>query len=222
MEGMATLGVVLSAPQARALHKSCDADGDGFVTLPEFSSAIRDAKQRQEESAKYRNSEHFKVDAGRAWDKLTSYLRSQPIEATVKVKRLFTEADADGDGSLDIAELMAGLTSIGVVMNKTELTAFHHDVDADHDGVVTLQEFIDAVKKSNARSAKALNPTTESKEEVPPPPPPSEAQAPPPPAPSTEPDEPTVEAEADTAMKMADAMIDKPAKINEIAQKVHG
>ena len=154
------------------------------------------------------------MDAGRAWDKLTFYLRSQPIEATIKVKKLFTEADADGDGSLDIAELMTGLTNIGVVMNKAELTAFHHDVDADHDGVVTLKEFIDAVKRSNARSAEALNPIVESKEEVPPPPP-SETQAPPPPAVS----EPAADAEANTAMKMADAMIEQPAQVDEIAQK---
>ena len=154
------------------------------------------------------------MDAGRAWDKLTFYLRSQPIEATLKVKKLFTEADEDGDGSLDIAELMTGLTNIGLVMNKAELTAFHHDVDADHDGVVTLKEFIDAVKRSNARSAEALNPIADSKEEVPPPPP-SETQAPPPPAVS----EPAAEVEANTAMKMADAMIGQPAQVDEIAQK---
>ena len=46
-------------------------------------------------------------------------------------------------------------------MSKAELTAFHHDVDADHDGVVTLKEFIDAVKKSNVRVEQVLVLSTE-------------------------------------------------------------
>merc|ERR1712072_1384150 len=65
--------------------------------------------------------------------------------ATVnKLWRVFSAADADGSGSLDIDELRALLKQVGIKATEKEFARITKAVDADNSGTVDFEEFVAA------------------------------------------------------------------------------
>ena len=54
--------------------------------------------------------------------------------------------DKDGDGTIDSDELSSVLQVLGMSPNKEELEILLNSVDADHNGVIDLDEFIDVMR----------------------------------------------------------------------------
>ena len=65
---------------------------------------------------------------------------------------LFTQMDDDGSGCLDFEELAKGLYDLGVRMKPRGLRAFRKDVDASGDGQVDPLEFMEGVRRYQAKS----------------------------------------------------------------------
>jgi Ca2+-binding EF-hand superfamily protein len=133
MKGLKGYGLALTKFQARAFFDDCDANRDGVVTLTEFNDALRLAKKRKDEESR------FEMISAAAWGRVLKFLTSQSIEVTKKLKDMFAAADTDNNGSLDISELMEGMSSLGVVMSAPQARALHKSCDANGDGFVTLQ-----------------------------------------------------------------------------------
>ena len=54
--------------------------------------------------------------------------------------------DKDGDGTIDSEELTSVMQVLGMNPTKEELEILLNSVDADHNGVIDLEEFIDVMR----------------------------------------------------------------------------
>ena len=57
------------------------------------------------------------------------------------LKLMFQQFDADGSGNIDLGELAAGLTSLGIQLLQDQLVALRNEMDFDGDGQISLSEF---------------------------------------------------------------------------------
>ena len=55
--------------------------------------------------------------------------------------RLFKSIDRDHNGQLDKGELMAAFENAGIRLPGTKLDQFFSEVDTNHDGVITFDEW---------------------------------------------------------------------------------
>ncbi len=72
-------------------------------------------------------------------------------QAAIEAKRTerFNEADTNGDGCLDLAEFSAIEAMVALAEEYPDRPAKIHDrMDADDDGCVSLEEFLDRVRRS--------------------------------------------------------------------------
>ena len=60
-----------------------------------------------------------------------------------EIHRVFLEADADGSGYLDNTELATCLKLLGIDAEKKSKQALLNEIDADGNGFVTLDEFME-------------------------------------------------------------------------------
>ena len=60
-----------------------------------------------------------------------------------RARAAFAEADADGNGTLDSAELAALLVALGLDLSRPQLEAALLEMDTDVDGCVSLREFVE-------------------------------------------------------------------------------
>lgn len=67
---------------------------------------------------------------------------------------MFLDADANGNGDVDIFELAEALHKVGISLSQSELLAFRGDLDFDGDGAISLDEFLMAAR-IHIRSADA-------------------------------------------------------------------
>lgn len=67
-------------------------------------------------------------------------LRQNMLEES-DVVRKFNEADTNGDGHLDISEVKALCSSLGMNLNRYELESAFFMLDRDGNGDVSLEEF---------------------------------------------------------------------------------
>merc|ERR1711874_106899 len=64
-------------------------------------------------------------------------------------KESFIFFDKDGDGLISKSELGTVMSNIGMNPTEAELQDMVNEVDADHDGFVNFEEFLDMMSKSS-------------------------------------------------------------------------
>jgi hypothetical protein len=82
--------------------------------------------------------------AEEAWEALLAHLSTS--RGGRDVLDLFTRSDRDGDGYLDVDELVSGLAACGVVLSPRQARALLKDLDANGDGRLSEAEFLQAVE----------------------------------------------------------------------------
>jgi calmodulin len=131
-QGMASLGVPLTARQLRGFQKTLDSNGDGSISHSEFVQALRRERVKLEDAL---------TDA---WNKV--------IECTIgdvhgKVRDLFDSMDTSNDGVLDMTELSMGLRLMGISLSPRAERAFLKDVDTSGEGEVDFDEFLEGIRR---------------------------------------------------------------------------
>ena len=82
---------------------------------------------------------------------LQTFLASRSKRLTT----LFLEWDTDGDGSVTLSELTAGLHQMGLELSASELLALFNLFDRDGDGRVDVAEFAFVMRTANTAAAMA-------------------------------------------------------------------
>jgi len=84
------------------------------------------------------------------------YKALEKLEATtlVKVFRQFRKIDADGSGTLDLAEFKKGFEDAG--LSDAELESLFKTLDTDQSGGLSKREFLEIMKSSMSEPRKAL------------------------------------------------------------------
>ena len=100
-KGLRLLGIKMSPAQVVVFRDDIDADGDGSISLDEFTSAVR---IRLKAASASNTPNDMAVRA--AWGKILGAL---PVDWRPKVEEVFLEFDADQSGEIDMEELAAGL-----------------------------------------------------------------------------------------------------------------
>mmetsp|Transcript_25374 Transcript_25374/g.58571 ORF Transcript_25374/g.58571 Transcript_25374/m.58571 type:complete len:182 (-) Transcript_25374:656-1201(-) len=77
-----------------------------------------------------------------------SQLSMQPNELDLKATELFHRADVDGSGHLSLSELEDLLLSLDLRATREEVRALFRALDADGDGEVTSEEFLNWYRSS--------------------------------------------------------------------------
>ena len=96
-----------------------------------------------------------------AWRLLLEKVDSDPTGWSTSVKSLFRSMDTDASGKVEVEELGSCLKKLGVRLNEDQVLSFLSDIDANGDGRVSLQEFMDAVEIRKPRSGKGAGSSKE-------------------------------------------------------------
>jgi Ca2+-binding EF-hand superfamily protein len=131
--GLAFLGLEMTDDQISIFHAACDFDGDGSISLEEFTRAVKETQEARE--AKMKNTRKGKADEKKkvkslrdAWSKVLEFLRTDDANAAA-VARMFSLMDKSEDGGIDIMELTAGLKIVGIDLTDEEAEQFHTHCD---------------------------------------------------------------------------------------------
>ena len=132
------------ADMDKAMFKSFDLNGDGYVTMEELDKAMPD---------KLRAIIDGKIDLGWKFDKAT-WDASVARHKKHDMKAIFVQFDADGDGKLDIYEIARAFRAFGLPKrdgSKMDVDkAMFKSFDTNGDGFVTMDE-LDANLKPKTR-----------------------------------------------------------------------
>ena len=120
MGGMLRAGLAASKEDVLEILKEGDVEGDGELSLQEFMHCFDGVEL-----------EEFTPEEAAAMQK-----REQ-------LTSLFESMDLDGSGEVSGSELRVGLLKAGIVQSDEEAFAILRRGDTDHDGDLTLGEFID-------------------------------------------------------------------------------
>ena len=95
--GLAFLGLDMTDEQIQIFHSACDFDGDGSISLEEFTRAVKETQEARE--AKLKNTKKGKADEKKkqkalrdAWAKVLDFLRQDDANAAA-VARMFSLMD---------------------------------------------------------------------------------------------------------------------------------
>ena len=132
------------ADMDKAMFKSFDLNGDGYVTMEELDKAMPDKLRAKIDS---------KIDMGWKFDKAT-WDASVARHKKHDMKAIFAQFDADGDGKLDIYEIARAFRAFGLPKRdgtKMDVDkAMFKSFDTNGDGFVTMDE-LDANLKPKTR-----------------------------------------------------------------------
>jgi calcium-binding protein CML len=128
----------------KEMFKSFDTNGDGYVSMEEFDKNLKPKTRRKIELA---------LEAGWKFDK-AAWDASVARHNKYKMKDVFSQFDADGDGKLDIYEFARAFRALGLPkrdgskmeMDKEMFKSF----DTNGDGYVSMEE-LDANMKPKTR-----------------------------------------------------------------------
>lgn len=143
--GLAAAGVSLDARELRAFQKDLDLNQDGVINYDEFMEAVR----RYQASSVINHAA-----ADEAWDWTLDVLAGPEQAATVA--EIFQRMDKDGNNQLDLDELAKGIIALGVPLSPRQLRAFQKALDSSGDGLVTLEEFLEALANQQTQVEQAL------------------------------------------------------------------
>jgi Ca2+-binding EF-hand superfamily protein len=152
--GMMALGVQLSNEEVAGIVGWLDTNNNGLVSFEELD---REMMQRLTARRQLRRKEEEKsapppLDAAAP----ATAVRSMPaaadralqqivrlVEGRVTMKRvrdIFRSLDNDGNGEIDVQEMRAGMTGLGVQLSDEEVTGIVDWLDADGNGLVSYEE----------------------------------------------------------------------------------
>ena len=128
----------------KAMFKSFDTNGDGYVSMEELDKNLKPKTRRKIELA---------LDNGWKFDKPT-WDASVARHNKYKMKDVFSQFDADGDGKLDIYEFARAFRALGLPKRDGEKMEMDKEMfksfDTNGDGYVTMEE-LDANMKPKTR-----------------------------------------------------------------------
>lgn len=75
-----------------------------------------------------------------------------PAEVVAELLEAFRLFDKDGSGRMDVAELQECMATLGVSLDRHELSNLHAEMDASHDGLVDFDEFCAALAPDRAET----------------------------------------------------------------------
>jgi Ca2+-binding EF-hand superfamily protein len=134
----------MTPEQLQMLYDDLDADYSGSISLREFVVAAE----------YYRPSKGPEVEA---WRLLLKLVDETPANWAKSVEALFHDLDANQSGNLDLAELGAKLSSLGLELTEAQLDGFLKGVDKEFAGFISKRDFVAAVerRKPSASSSEA-------------------------------------------------------------------
>ena len=93
-----------------------------------------------------------------AWEKIIKMALGDPKGWKERIKVMFKRFDTDGSGDIDVEELGAGLSSLGIVLKRHEVYSYASDVDDDGGGTIGLEEILTAVSQRIKMDGKIAGP----------------------------------------------------------------
>merc|ERR1719270_1146345 len=129
MQGSSSAGLRLSSEEVDTLFILGDKDGNGQIDFSEFAQImIPSAPERI--------------------SKLRKCFRNRS-----EVEAAFRRWEANGDGSISLGELKAGLSSSGIIFSEQEVETCFAVGDRNGDNEVSMEEFVDLLSSSHASAS---------------------------------------------------------------------
>merc|ERR1719443_1549417 len=128
MQGASAAGLRLSSEEVDTLFILGDKDGNGQIDFSEFAQIM--IPSAPEKIAKLRKC----------------FRNRSEVEAA------FRRWDANGDGSISLGELKAGLSSSGIIFSEQEVETCFAVGDRNGDNEVSMEEFVDLLSSSKSSS----------------------------------------------------------------------
>ena len=166
-------GLELSEREVKEVMESLDHDGDGELDLAEFMEGLQQARQQQpvprltavshrmpRATSQRRLLEpvpaldlsrvqpHAGAAAPRPVGALEEILAAMQEQQNFSSFALFRTLDADGSGTVDVAELRAGMVEHGVTKTAYDVKEMLAELDQDGDGEVEVVEFMQAMQEA--------------------------------------------------------------------------
>lgn len=136
--GLRSLGLDFTSDQIELLHDSLDENFDGDVSLAEFQRAVSLHDPRN-------------VAKVKAWRAVTEKISDDPKAWDKSVEDLFKSALRGNKGEASVQDLGFMFESLGVQLTQEQVLEFLGEIDGDHNGKFSLNEFKDAVEKIKPR-----------------------------------------------------------------------
>ena len=138
------------ADMDKAMFKSFDLNGDGYVTMEELDKAMPDKLRAKIDS---------KIDMGWKFDKAT-WDASVARHKKHDMKAIFAQFDADGDGKLDIYEISRAFRAMGLPKRDGTKMDMDHAMfksfDTNGDGLISMEELDKGLKPKTRRKVEVL------------------------------------------------------------------
>ena len=126
----------------RVVYSAMDRDSDGCVTAKEMLESLRtvQASSSIEDVQALMAEIDLKTPGQVTWDEFVLVMEKKLSETTSEAQ-LFELLDANGNGTINPAELKASLLRFGLDASDQTLDEMIRAVDLDGDGVISLPEF---------------------------------------------------------------------------------
>ena len=132
----------LTDAEQRDVLAEIDADENGVVDYKEFTPFLHGlmAAVRSKNAARAARDERDRATRDEAQLSFVKGMTHDELDATLR--RVFEEADLDGNGSLDPREFSKALRVADLGLSKKEINLLLAESDKNADGVVDYDEFV--------------------------------------------------------------------------------
>lgn len=112
-----------------------DADKNGVISIDEFCLLNEERfKHNQPPLGKGDKKQTIRINMG--------YLANQLLKEFPSLKKAFEYIDMDNDKQITKAEMTQAVVRLGIRLSTTDIIEVFDMLDADHDGTISLDEFI--------------------------------------------------------------------------------